>query len=384
MARAYFHCSTCNDSVAIYGHNRREADRLAAWHESQGHICADCEQKAFAIKNAEAAQANAAAGLPPLSGTDKQVQWAESIRAETIKAIADARNGRLSPLEQARLWGDLDTDDPGLDAALVALQGQTRASWWIDRRDRRASDLLAEVAASPAPAPQANPDQAALAAAAQAEATVRPTAEQTAAVAEIRVIGDKIEIHFPEKREDFRQLVRFELGYAWNGTAWARPITARSGPLADRVAELGARLLAAGYPIRLQDPEHRRRAIEADYQPERKRWITGYTSGAHQGWLCIQWPRDEDLYSPAKRLPGARYDKPAIAVPASSYDAIEDFAEAHGFAISDTARGYLDAARAAHDAALMVQPARIKGREPCGPGSMPEATGEIDQALMDD
>lgn len=384
MARAYFKCR-CGESVAVYGPNRREADRLADWHESQGHQCDACRRTELERENQQAAEHNAAAGLPPLTGTDKQTAWAEAIRARKLDILDRARRGELSDLERISFVGYLDLSDPAIPALVDALRGQTSASWWIDHRDRKTEVMLEELART-MPAVPASPDPAEikLAAAALAESTVRPVAEITATIAEIRVIGERIEILFPEKREDFRQLVRFDLGYAWSGRAWGRVITACSGPLADRVIEVGHRLLSAGFPIRIQDADLRTRAVAGDYTPEQKRWITGYTSGKYQGWLCLQWPKDDDIYTPAHRLPGCRYDKPNIAVPASSFDAIEDFAEAYQFAISDTARRYLDAARTAHASALIVEPARVAPPMPASPNLMPEATGEIDPDLLDD
>jgi hypothetical protein len=382
MARAYFTCP-CGEQVAIHGANRREADRKAAWMESRGAQCADCERKTRDAANAVAAEANAAAGLPPLTGTEKQVAWAESIRASVLQTIADARDGRRSPLELARCWGrDLDPDDPGLPAALAALQQQTAAAWWIDRRSTQVAALLIEVAQT---APVAPPlDAAALEASALAEATIRPEREVTATVAEIRLIGARIEVIFPEKRDDFRQLVRFELGYTWSGTAWTRTISDRAGPVAERAVELGNRLLSAGFPIRLQDADLRARAVAGDYAPERKRWVTRLIDGPVAGRLYISWPRDDDFYAAAKHLPGARYSKPGVSVPADAFDAIADFIAAHGFSVSAAAQSALDTARAAHDAAVIVTPARVRPTAPDGPGAMPPTTDEIDPELRDD
>lgn len=53
-----------------------------------------------------------------LTGSDKQIAWAEKIRSEKI--------GR----------GGFSAED------LVALSAQTAASWWIDRRDRHGAELV--------------------------------------------------------------------------------------------------------------------------------------------------------------------------------------------------------------------------------------------------
>src|SRR5690606_17783180 len=93
------------------------------------------------------------------------------------------------------------------------------------------------------------------------------------------------------------------------GSCWRRGINTVAGPVEERVVETAHRLLAAGFPIRLYDEELRRRAIEADFTPEPKRIIWKHTLGQYAGWFGIEWPRDEDYYKAARKLPGARWDR---------------------------------------------------------------------------
>ncbi len=88
MAKATFNCAECGASVTIVGRNRSEADRKAKWHEAQGHICQECENKRRAEENDKAALANKELGLPALTGSEKQTAWAETIRNDTL-ALAD-------------------------------------------------------------------------------------------------------------------------------------------------------------------------------------------------------------------------------------------------------------------------------------------------------
>lgn len=68
-------------------------------------------------KNDEAISATGAT-LPQLTGTEKQVAWAEDIRAEAVaKAIKRLKD---------------DVDKPAIVADLCA--GKTEAKWWIDSR----------------------------------------------------------------------------------------------------------------------------------------------------------------------------------------------------------------------------------------------------------
>lgn len=367
------------DRHQLYGRGKDRDWRAARLAEEP---CDACRRAEFEAKNADAAAANAAAGLPPLTGSEKQILWAESIRLLKIDQAHRAMIGALSTLELQMLFGDeVDPEDPAIGIVVDALRAVTSARWWIDRRDLKVSYLLAELAQdlTPPPAPTPTPE---IAADALAEATLRPATERTPIPVELRILGERIEARLPEKREDFRELVK-ALRYTWNGEAWARTITARSGPIDDRLVELGNRLLSAGFLVRVHDAELRRRIVAAEFAPERTRWITLWTSGEHAGKLSIQWARDDDLYSAAKALPGARYTKPCVTVPVGAFDAVEDFAEAYDVAISDKAREALGAARAAHDAAVLATPAKAPKRAKRAE-TKPPVDDVIDPDLRDD
>lgn len=362
------------ESHQLYGPGKNRewrAKRLAS------EPCSECRKAEQEAENAKAAAANAEAGLPALTGSEKQVAWAETIRAEKLGAIQEAIEELQGQCPKAK-WPEVEGK---LVAATDALQAQTAASWWIDHRDLKVAYILADLAKHlPATTPGADSTSAA---AALAESTVRPEAgERIPTAAEIRILANRVEAHLPEKDEAFRDVVK-ALGYTWSGTCWSKAIDPATNPAADRAAELGNRLLAAGFPVRIQDPAIRAAAIAGQFAPEQRRWIKLRTSGEHAGKLVICWPREDDLYSVAKALSGARYDKPNIVIPVDRYEAVLDFAEAYGFAISPAAQAAIDTARIAHDAALIAKPAKAP-KAPTGPGPKPAATGEIADELRDE
>ncbi|MFB7435254.1 hypothetical protein ACFCZ5_28375 [Streptomyces microflavus] len=106
---------------------RGERGRTAAWLAEQP--CPECRRDARERKRAEETEAAAAkargCGWPPLAGTEKQVAWAERIRAEAITAMEGritARVGEERGRAAVASW------------TAVALR-QTEAAWWIDNRD---------------------------------------------------------------------------------------------------------------------------------------------------------------------------------------------------------------------------------------------------------
>lgn len=132
MAKADYRCPECGEWVRVDGHNRADADRKAQWAEASGKLCYDCysQEKAARIeierKDAlEAAMAaKEAAGLPDLKGSEKQVAWAETIRAEQREKLLEALPKALTPQIEAYFKEDID-----------AYLAETSAHTWIERRN---------------------------------------------------------------------------------------------------------------------------------------------------------------------------------------------------------------------------------------------------------
>ncbi len=225
----------------------------------------------------------------------------------------------------------------------------------------------------------------------KAEATVRPCSPVTETVAEIRPTETAIEISFPEKRRDFREIMKKRLRMEWDydSQCWRRKISYSTGTAVDRAAEAGHRLLAAGIPIRIYDPDVRQRAIDGEYEPECRRWVSALTTGDHKGWFGISWDYSDDFYAAAKKIPASRWENPFIVVPPEQFEAILDFAEQYGFRLSPGAERVLAEAQRVKEEALIADvtapddPERIvTGRRP-NKLDVPEVV-EIDEALRDD
>lgn len=124
---------TCghNHTHQIYGTNSRgQRDNRREWLATQP--CPKCAKAAReaenAAKNAEAAEANKAANLPTLTGTLKQIAWAESIRAEKLAYL----KGLVSPEFKGYLkYGHYYVIFEKVIANLTAM---TNAAFWIDNR----------------------------------------------------------------------------------------------------------------------------------------------------------------------------------------------------------------------------------------------------------
>ena len=138
MAKATLEC-TCPECGAkhtwsVICHNRREADNWEQYHaDDTDRLCPACYAKQQAAKRAEAREAEnkaaaetaGALGLPELSGSEKQVAWAISIRQKALDEALAPHGGSLANLN--------DKGCAVLAAAMAKLP--TEARWWIDHRE---------------------------------------------------------------------------------------------------------------------------------------------------------------------------------------------------------------------------------------------------------
>jgi hypothetical protein len=329
-----------------------DRDRKSEW--LTGKVCPACQKadtlQARAVAAEAGKQLGEEMGLPALVGTEKQIAWAEQIRGGVIPALQKA---------QAKFEGLTPKNDQenGIKIAGLTLvndlYGKTSASWWIDARDKLSflpqepvRWLAQQVQSAPPISLTKTIEDVAVEkvleqdtkAQAEVEATVYPqTGQISGLVAVVTPLDGSVTVAYPDKSDKLRELVK-ELGFQWN---WDAHIWVKKTPYKDLAVQVANKLLLAGFPIRLFDTDLRTRAISGDYQPEPTRFVRVYVEGEYKGWFAMMWARGEDYYAAAKRLPGARYSKPAVAVPPEAWVEVADFAAIHKFAINDRAKALL-------------------------------------------
>lgn len=390
----------CHQLVGKHSDRERKEEWLASVP------CLECKQeeddRARDDHNQQSAKENAAAGLPSLIGTEKQVAWAETIRKDLVarldaaeaiypgklaKILADREKHRHL-IDQVIEKGFLSIEESFSCAVLAInrLKAETSASWWIEHREDNLGQLVFETSIL---CRSARINESSEAIEAFIEATVRPPEPVTETVAEIRVLNSAVEISFPEKREDFWKIIKKQLGYEWAGTCWRRNLNqVINGNPGDRAAEAGNSLLAAGFIIRLFDEDLRRTAIEASFTAECKLWVLSRTTGKYEGWFVVKWPEKNDsIYSAARKLPGSKWDSPHVVVPAVHFEEVLDFAKMYGFGLSPGAHEIVAKAQAAKDAALTAMPNtpdETSMPDTSRPDLDPSTAGDIDADLLDD
>ena len=117
----------CEGEVQLVG-KHADRDRKLAWLTTQQ--CRACESKA-------AAADAAAAGLPELTGSPKQIAWAISLRAERIAALDNMLSKVTSmSADAAAKW----------QQCRESVLAQAESRYWIDSRDIGLMQIMAAAA----------------------------------------------------------------------------------------------------------------------------------------------------------------------------------------------------------------------------------------------
>lgn len=195
-------------------------------------------------------------------------------------------------------------------------------------------------------------------------------------IAVIYIESDTIKVKFPERLDKFNSMVKNH-GFAWSRPYWIREVSGLSLPARERCIELCYHLVDAGFVVDAPD-ELVNDIVNANFEPEQKRWIKRMTSGDYQDWFAICYPYGDDFYNESRRITGSEYCKPRVVVPKEQYAEILDFAEIHGFKLTPAAIELVEIAKLQEDDILIVslKPIREKQKEI-------EATDRIPDELLD-
>lgn len=323
------------ETVELYG-KTVDRERKIEWMENHG-LCSEC-YKAKMREQEEARKVGR--NLPDLEGTPKQIAWAEKIRDgiftdwEKIANIKDARAVKFT----------------------AYLKGQTTARFWIDNRSKAIRKLAEEWKENEEKldAIETSKD---LESAAKEEATVYPENEETKDIAEISFTEESVDVDSP-KNEIIISVVK-AAGYHWDGEKyrWCMEITPTRGASEERSAEVGNLLLNAGVPIRIYDENVRKKAVTADFLPQKHQWVLKSTDDE----IKIFWrDRKHSLYDEAKRLPHAKYREGTMRVPSRYFAEIREFVKLYDLGISEAAEALLTQEEKAYKERITVSPKKTE------------------------
>lgn len=378
MAKAVATC-TCKVCGATFQRStikatRRDADSWEKWAAQYYDVCDACEQNLAESKAQELSAESQSHGLPELTGSAKQIVWADKIRKELLPHIDDA-------LRQMHSFDDCANDEQKkilkyVDRAADNVRAIASASWWIDNRlysdINGAISLLVKESCKLAKNDTANMVKPADTAeedytkrASEERETIITPENQTEGTATVIVKTDANDLiaSYPAYNEQFVSVCR-GYGMRYEPRTWKRHIVNTDGDIVDRAAELVNKLLRSGFAVKTSDAKVREMAVNATYTPARTRWIKrGKTDDEFSVMV-----ETEDQFNALKSVNGVRgwtlrddkdyYGK--LFVPISRWAEIMDFADMHDYKFSPVAQEMVDEAIRRKAAAVKVStPAQV-------------------------
>jgi hypothetical protein len=372
----HFSCGH-TETRQLFGKTKDREWRISEWERSG--LCSKCweaeRQRQFDEENAVAMEKAKEYGLPDLTGSEKQIAWATTLRQNWI----DRAEKIISVYAESE---NIDLIQTAMEHIIIK---NTSARYWIDSRNDNIYETIADVAEKikaenmQPPVPKELEEQA------LEEMAIRPSEPKTNLVTEIRIRETVLSAYLPEKNDCFREIVK-DLHLSWEGGVWQRDVDGElKGTPLDRAAELGIKLLAAGFPIRLYQDDLHQRIISGSYEPECNRWVMMHKSG-----FRIWWDRKEgDFYNDAKRLPGAKWlkEKNSMYVPSEAFREVVGFAEKYQFRFTTKAQAILAKAQEDYKKAMVFDVSAPQKEHLPEPGSVPEKLEikefGVDESLCD-
>lgn len=154
MAHYTVKCEKCGSEfeIQLFG----KMDKREWVIENGTHICDECQELERKERNAANAKRNAEQGLPKLTGSDKQIAWAETIRSKCSEKKAEDFTGFFfqEKLKSMMREGSITIEELQqfdsqcktiLKEAFDGMKQNASASWWINNRDDFQSPLAVGV-----------------------------------------------------------------------------------------------------------------------------------------------------------------------------------------------------------------------------------------------
>ena len=339
-------------TVELFG---KTSDREWRLEQLAKGNCPDCEE---AELRKVIVDFNAERDLPSLSGTDRQVAWADKLRMYAIRMIEDGY-GQMA---------DSSPDKEPMSQVLQEMYSITDARFWIDHRDAGKYVIVSTVAKrikNKEGKKPADPDP---------EYIATPKDRRHEGLVKIRINGKVVSFLYP-KDNDFIEIMH-RYFCRWRD-AWTKKSSDLVGTPEDIAADIGNTLLREGFAVSFPTDEIKEKAVNADFEPVHTRWVVPYDSTDKK--VAFEWEgRNEDLYYAVRGMKGCLYKNGTLHISVDRYNDIEDCARKNGFYIIPEAQALLDQARAKIEKAVVVpkEPEKPADDTVCSEDPLAELTEE--------
>ena len=341
MAKATVTCTCCECGKSFTASkilaSRDQAKNWEEWAKSNIIQCDDCREKEReeekAAANAKAAEAAKEFELPELSGSPRQIEWANTIRVAYFKSYSKivAKYSELLSSERQQCEVEFKSFS---EVGEHLFSTKASASFWIENRDLTIRLVVHEHEKEFVKYKEKAEVQEVV-----ADYAVKPEITTADAIAEVKYSNNMLSVSFPSKDNTLIKVCK-DAFMKWNSNSlvWERKLSEMTGTT-DRIIEIGHRLLKAGIPVAIADEEIRKKAVAGEYKEECLLWVMNGPDDK----LRVSWG-DGDWYEKSKRITGAKWssEKRNMMVPVSSFKEIRDFAECNNFKVTTLAKEKMD------------------------------------------
>lgn len=324
--KKYSYKYACGHQGTVYIGGYTEEYREERAKEIFSEECPSCRHKKEyenALKKSKKRE------LPDLQGSEKQINWATSLRIRKLEELDDYINKQ---------------EDPMILEVYQRLLSKTSSEFWIDNRAKEAITILAIVKNEILDENISMEEQYDLEMEAEIlkEQTVIPNNYNDKLV-RIKVKSKTIFL-ISDKDDVFISLVK-NMGFRWIDSVWQRTIYAYDDNFDDILIGVGSQLLNSGFGLRLYIYNYSIYADKmkkADYTPEHTRKIL---YGAKYKAFLIKWfALNDEIYSGAMNIKDAKYSKSlsGVLVPVENFKEVDDFGNSYDFYISKPVQKVID------------------------------------------
>ena len=127
-------CSSCFEKFTVQLFDNHDKNLWLV--DNKNWYCEPCKKRYFEKQRVEMAEINAEKGFPELTDTPKRISWAEKIRTELINKVDFLRQSLVFTDDSQK-----KTSDQAFQLFLREWQQESKAKWWIDRRNTTVRDI---------------------------------------------------------------------------------------------------------------------------------------------------------------------------------------------------------------------------------------------------
>ena len=341
----------------------------------EGTVCPSCYQKE---QEELAEKYDKANDLPELTGSEKQVEWARSIRRNCLqnfeslctqweedgrKAVGeivytlDNRESEIDKLYQE--YADIICD------SMSYISEQTTARFFIDNRDdfptkndggysliygSRHTSNFKQVLKRWAEAYRDAHDIQKIEAEKEekeieqrVQVTVEPVNKEHDTIVTLRKKDSGVNLYSEYDRDLVDVIHEFPLKMKWNKTSWVFTVEEFRGTFESVMAEFGNILLRKGFIVVFPNQEIADMAVSGNF----KRYIRNafYKIADRDDYIVLKYNEDDDdVYMTIRNIPRAKTMSGKSIIDVASYESIEELMEANPdtFVMSDACKAMIE------------------------------------------